>query len=272
MMNLEAFAKMTDDLPEGESKMPVLFIGHGNPMNAIEKNDYHAAWQELGKKLPRPKAILCISAHWETTGTMVTAMEKPKTIHDFGGFPDELFAQQYPAPGSPAFAKETQTAVQKTQVELDYKWGLDHGCWSVLLPMFPKADIPVLQLSLDFRKPPQWHYDLAKELKSLRQKGVLIVGSGNIVHNLGVMRWGGKAYDWATEFDQIAKQKILNGDHQPLVNYEKLGNAAKMAIPTNEHYLPLLYTLALQDKNEKLSFFNEKIDLGSVSMRSLKIG
>ena len=290
MVTLNSFMKsFSDEKPassfagssgEGtEEKMPVLFVGHGNPMNAIEKNEYHNKWTELGKTLPRPKAILCISAHWLSSGTRVTAMEKPKTIHDFGGFPQELFDAQYPAMGSPDLAKETQGLITKTKVQSDFEWGLDHGTWSVLLPMYPKADIPVFQLSIDYTQPPQFHYELAKELSALRKKGVLIIGSGNIVHNLGMIDWSGpngslrgKAFDWAIEFDQKIKNYIDTGDHSSIVNYEKLGSISKLAIPTNEHYLPLLYSLALQEKNDSISYFNEKCEMGSISMRSLKIG
>jgi 4,5-DOPA dioxygenase extradiol len=251
--------------------MPVLFVGHGNPMNAIEKNDYHNKWAELGKTLPRPKAILCVSAHWLTKGTQVTAMEKPKIIHDFGGFPQELFDVQYPVNGSPEFAKETQMLITKTKVQSDFEWGLDHGTWSVLLPMFPNADIPVFQLSIDYSQPPQYHYDLSKELTALRKKGVMIIGSGNIVHNLGMIDWGGKAYDWAIEFDEKIKKLIDERDHSAVINYDKLGRIAQLAVPTNDHYLPLLYSLALQEKNETISYFNEKCEMGSMSMRSLII-
>jgi 4,5-DOPA dioxygenase extradiol len=252
--------------------MPVLFIGHGNPMNAIEQNEYHASWSQLGKELPRPKAILCISAHWLTRGTQVTAMERPETIHDFAGFPKELFAVKYPAPGSPEFAKEVQTIVKRAAVLPDLEWGLDHGTWSVLLPMFPKAGIPVFQLSLDYSRPPQYHYELAKELSSLREKGVLIIGSGNIVHNLRMVDWGGKAYDWTIEFDSRIKKFIDERDHQSVIHYEKLGRIAQLAVPTNDHYLPLVYILALEEKNETISYFNEKCEMGSLSMRSFKIG
>lgn len=255
-----------------EAKMPVLFIGHGNPMNAIEQNEFHRSWQKLGSQLPRPKAILCVSAHWLTQGTRVTAMERPRTIHDFGGFPDALFKKEYKAPGAPELALQTQSLITKTKVESDFEWGLDHGTWSVLLPMYPQADIPVFQLSIDYIKPPQYHYYLAKELALLRTKGVLIVGSGNIVHNLSLIKWQGAPYDWAIEFDNVIKQRIDSADHKSIIEYEKLGNAAKLSVPTNDHYLPLLYALALQGKNEPVKHFNEKIDLGSASMRSLVIG
>lgn len=263
--------KSCNNLCNSESRMPVLFIGHGSPMNAIEKNEYHKKWIELGKTLPKPKAILVVSAHWLTKGTKVTAMEKPRTIHDFVGFPDELFEQQYPAQGSPEFAKKTQSAITKTKVQSDFEWGLDHGTWSVLLPMYPNANIPVFQLSIDYTQPPQYHYELAKELAKLREEGILIIGSGNIVHNLSMIRWNGKAYDWAIEFDWKIKKFIDERNHISIINYEKLGNIAKLAVPTNDHYLPLLYALALQAKNESVSYFNDKCEMGSISMRSLII-
>ncbi len=252
-------------------KMPALFVGHGSPMNAIEDNEFSRAWAEVGQALPRPEAILCVSAHWETAGTLVTGMERPKTIHDFGGFPRELYAMQYPAPGSPELARLTQATVRKTQVHLDQTWGLDHGTWSVLCRMFPAADIPVIQLSLDQTQTPEFHYTLGKELRALRNKGVLIVGSGNIVHNLRIVTFQDKAYDWAIEFDEILKKLIESGDHDSLVNYQSLGQAARLAIPTNEHYLPLLYILALQDRPEQIRFFADRVTLGSISMRSLVI-
>ncbi len=273
ILSLKEFSSLAADLKGEEQRMPVMFAGHGSPMNAIEDNEFSRAWKQLGTVLPLPKAILCVSAHWMTSGnTFVTAMDKPKTIHDFGGFPPALFAAQYPAPGAVTFAVETIGLVDVTKIHPSHDWGLDHGCWSVLLPMFPKADIPVFQLSLDLNKPPQWHYNLALQLKTLRDKGVLIVGSGNIVHNLGIMKWGDTAYDWALEFDQWSKDCISSGNHQALIDYSKKGKVAQLAIPTNEHYLPLLYTLALQDKKDQLSFFNEKTVMGSVSMRSLLLG
>jgi 4,5-DOPA dioxygenase extradiol len=272
MQTLTSFKKEIEKLDPTEALMPVMFVGHGNPMNAIEDNEYSRTWTKMGKELIKPKAILCVSAHWQTRGTSVTAMDKPKTIHDFGGFPDELFNAQYPAPGSPELAKETADIVKKTKIELDHEWGLDHGAWSVLKPMFPEADIPTFQLSLDYTKPPQYHFELAQELKELRKKGVLIMGSGNIVHNLGLVQWTEKAFDWAIEFDEKIKNQILSGDFQPIVDYKKFGKAAELSIPTNEHYLPLLYTLALKDKKEEVQFFNEKTTMGSISMRSLKFG
>jgi 4,5-DOPA dioxygenase extradiol len=199
-------------------------------------------------------------------------MERPKTIHDFGGFPKALFDQQYPAPGSAELAKDTMSLIKSTNVKDDYQWGLDHGTWSVLLPMYPKADIPVLQLSIDYSKPPQYHYDLAKELKELRKKGVLIMGSGNIVHNLGMIDFENKTkFDWAYEFDEKIKSFIDKGDHESVIRYDKMGSIARMAVPTNDHYLPLMYSLGLQDKKDKISYFNDKMDAGSISMRSILI-
>ena len=253
--------------------MPVLFVGHGNPMNAIEENSFTQNWVRVAKSLDHPNAILCISAHWETKGTFVTMMGKPKTIHDFGGFPRELFEVQYPAPGSPEFAKCTQQAVSSTDVMPDFDWGLDHGTWSVLSKMYPKANVPVFQLSIDYSKPPEYHYALGKELKSLRKKGVLIMGSGNIVHNLRYANLNPNAiaYDWAIEFDELSKQLINNREHLRLINYNQLGKAAQLSIPTPEHYLPLLYILGLQEKHEEVEFFNEKMAFSSGSMRSLFI-
>jgi 4,5-DOPA dioxygenase extradiol len=256
---------------DSDKKMPALFVGHGSPMNAIEDNEFSRAWAEVGKALPRPNAILCVSAHWETAGTQVTAMEHPKTIHDFGGFPRELYEMQYPAPGSPELARLIQGTVQKAQVRLDQDWGLDHGTWSVLCRMFPDADIPVVQLSLDRTQEPAFHYALGKELRVLRNKGILIVGSGNMVHNLRMMAWQDEAYDWAIEFDETLKQLILSGDHDSIIHYQNLGKATRLAVPTNEHYLPLLYILAVQDEQEPVRFFTDRMSLGSLSMRSLWI-
>ena len=260
------------EFPDIEIKMPVLFVGHGSPMNAIEDNEFSQAWITAARTLPRPKAILCVSAHWETIGTQVTAMERPKTIHDFYGFPQPLNEAQYPAPGSPTLAEKVQKTVGKINIAADYDWGLDHGAWSVLSRMFPQADVPVIQLSLDRTKEPAFHYELGKELKALRHKGVLILGSGNLVHNLRAVSWQDTGFDWAVEFDQKVKELILSGEHQALIYYPQLGQAARLAIPTNEHYLPLLYVLALQEHGEQISFFTEKITMGSISMRSLRIG
>ena len=252
--------------------MPALFIGHGNPMNAIEDTEFSRAWAAVAQSLPQPKAVLCISAHWETAGTRVTAMEQPKTIHDFYGFPPALFDKRYPAPGSPDLARVTQKMMREAHVELDLEWGLDHGAWSVLCRMYPRADLPVVQLSLDQRKQPASHYELGRELRGLRKKGVLIIGSGNIVHNLREMAWEDKAYDWALKFDAKMKDLILAGDHKAIINYTKLGRSARLAVPTPEHYLPLLYVLGAQEKAESLKFFADKVTLGSMSMRSVKLG
>jgi 4,5-DOPA dioxygenase extradiol len=257
---------------KNSDKLPVLFVGHGSPMNAIEDNEFSAEWGKVGSSLPRPQAILCVSAHWQTHGTFVTAMEKPQTIHDFGGFPQELFDKQYPAPGSPAFAKETKDLIKKTEVGLDSSWGLDHGTWSVLSRMFPKADIPTYQLSLDYTQLPVYHYELGKELQNLRNKGVLIIGSGNIVHNLRMVSFDKEdGFDWAVEFDSDIKKALEDRDHASVIQYEKFGSASRLAVPTNEHYLPMLYAIALQEKNENLSFFNAKNLAGSISMRSMII-
>jgi 4,5-DOPA dioxygenase extradiol len=271
-MNLQSIKRWADDQPL-TGRMPVLFVGHGNPMNAILQNEFTQQWQKLGREIPKPKAILSVSAHWLTRGTAVTAMEMPKTIHDFGGFPQELFDQQYPVKGSPELAKEVTKLVTKTTVHEDHDWGLDHGTWSVLKPMYPEADIPVFQLSLDYYKGPQYHYELAQQLKELRHKGVLIMGSGNIVHNLRMVDFQNRMqYDWAASFDARIKSFIDSGDHQSIIDYEKLGSEARMAVPTNDHYLPLLYPLALQDKKDEVSYFNDKIDASSISMRSVLIG
>jgi len=257
------------DLPE---KMPTLFVGHGSPMNAIEDNEFSRAWVEVGRALPKPRAILCVSAHWETPGVQVTAMERPPTIDDFYGFPQALYDVTYPAPGSPELARLVQTAVANLPVRLDLSWGLDHGAWSVLCRMFPDAQIPVVQFSLDRGLSPQAHYDLGRQLRDLRRKGVLIVGSGNIVHNLRRINWEGGAFDWALDFDDAMRRLILSGDHAAIIDYPKLGETAHLAIPTNEHFLPLLYILALQEKDEEVRFFAEKVSMGSLSMRSVLIG
>ena len=246
-------------------------------MNGIEDNEFSRTWMKFGNEIPKPKAVLVISAHWLTNGTHVTAMNNPKTIHDFGGFPQALFDVQYPAKGNPELAKFTSDLITTTQVGLDHEWGLDHGTWTVVRHMYPNADIPVLQLSIDYNKPPQYHFDLAKQLHSLRKKGVLIIGSGNMVHNLGMVAWdklqeSAYGFDWAIEMNQIFKEKIGNRDFQSLIQYEKLNTAAKLAIPTPDHYYPLLYTLALQDKQDEISFFNDKAVGGSLTMTSVKWG
>jgi len=231
----------------------------------------------VAKTIPKPSAILCVSAHWETKGTFVTAMQNPPTIHDFGGFPKALFEVQYPAPGSPDLAKETKSIVTKTEVGLDEKWGLDHGAWSVIKHLYPNANVPVIQMSLDYYQTPQYHYELAKELASLRKKGVLIIGSGNMVHNLRMVAWdklnvAGYGFDWALEASDKMKKYILNGDHQQLINFRSHGKPFELAIPTPEHYLPLLYAMALKEENEAVSLFNDKAVAGSLTMTSVKIG
>lgn len=275
-LKLNELNKMTEPLSE-TAKMPVLFLGHGSPMNAIEENEFVAGFRNISKTIQKPNAILCVSAHWETRGTYVTAMAHPSTIHDFGGFPQALFDVQYPAPGSPELARETKSLVKKTDVWLDDKWGLDHGAWSVIKHLYPNADVPVIQMSLDYHQSPQYHYELAKELKSLREKGVLIVGSGNMVHNLGMMAWDKLnadeyGFDWAIEASEKMKSFIQSGDHTQLINFKSQGKAFDLAIPTPEHYLPLLYALALQDQNEQVSLFNDKAVAGSLTMTSVKIG
>lgn len=256
-------------------KMPVLFLGHGSPMNAIEENEFVKGFRKVGQEIQKPNAILCISAHWETRGTMVTAMENPPTIHDFGGFPRELFEVQYPAPGSPELARETKALIKSTEVGLDDKWGLDHGAWSVIKHLYPKANIPVIQMSLDYYQGPQYHYELAKQIKSLREKGVLIVGSGNLVHNLRMVDWkrlnDTYAYDWAEEANAKMKKFIKEGDHKSLINYAQQGKPFQLAIPSPEHYLPLLYTLALKDEKDSIEFFNDKPVAGALTMTSVRI-
>lgn len=251
--------------------MPVLFVGHGNPMYAITDNPYRTSWAELGLTLPRPEAILCISAHWLTNGTSVTLSEQPKTIHDFGGFPDELFQQEYPAPGAVLTAKSVIQNVTSVQIDEDYKWGLDHGAWAVLMNMYPMADIPVFQMSLDYLKSPRYHFNLARELSFLRKNGVMVIASGNIVHNLRQMRWedGAKPFTWAIEFDSFVKKHIEDNKPEHLIEIETLGARARLANPTNDHYLPLMYALGLREESDELQFFNETIDMGSMSMRSL---
>lgn len=274
MSTLSALAKLGSQL-QPSARMPVMFVGHGNPMNAIEDNIYSQTWKKMGTTLPHPQAILSISAHWITKGTKVTGNTHPKTIHDFGGFPKKLFDQQYPAPGSPDMAKLAKDLVTYSHLQTDDSWGLDHGTWSVLLPMYPKANIPVFQLSLDYDQPLQYHYEIGKQLSKLREKGVLIIGSGNLVHNLGMVDWGntGKSYDWALDFDSKFTEWINKGDHASILNYQQiLGNTAKMAHPSYDHLLPLFYILGLQQKNEKVNYFNDRFDLGSISMRSLLIG
>jgi 4,5-DOPA dioxygenase extradiol len=277
MTTLAAFKNFTDSLEQQEQLMPALFVGHGSPMNGIEDTEFSRRWTQMAKEIPEPKAVLAISAHWFTRGTKITAMDFPKTIHDFGGFPQALFDVQYPAPGNPTLAKETAGLIHITKVELDHDWGLDHGTWTVVRHMYPNANIPVLQLSIDYSKGPQYHYELGKELYTLRKKGVLIIGSGNMVHNLGMVAWHKLnekeyAYDWAAKMNSKFKELIENGNHQALINYSALGKEALLAIPTPEHYLPLMYTLGLKDKKDNVSFFNDTAVGGSLTMTSVKFG
>jgi 4,5-DOPA dioxygenase extradiol len=275
MSGLAEFKTFTANLQEQDSLMPVLFIGHGSPMNGIENNAFSTIWAAMARDIPQPKAVLVVSAHWFTRGTHVTAMDFPKTIHDFGGFPQALFDVQYPAPGDPALAAETAGLIHSAVVGLDHDWGLDHGAWTVVRHMYPQANIPVLQLSIDYTKAPEYHYHLAKELYALRKKGVLILGSGNMVHNLRMMSWemiNGGGYDWALEMNERFKSLILSREHQRLLDYQNLGKEAMLAIPTPEHYLPLMYTLGLQNATEGVSLFNDKAVGGSLTMTSVRIG
>ncbi len=255
-----------------QTRMPVLFIGHGNPMNVIEDNEFARAWIEAGKQLPKPKAIICVSAHWVTRGTLVTAMDKPRTIYDFYGFPPEMYEIRYDAPGAPDLAEQLRRVIKKTNVQPDFEWGLDHGTWTVLKRMFPQADVPVIQMSLNANIEPSAHYEIGRQLKELREEGVLIIGSGNIVHNLRMVRFDDSAFDWAVEFDQRIAKWIEQHDDDPIMHYEKGDQAAALAINTAEHYVPLLYSLALRDEDEPVSFFADKVMGGSISMRSVRIG
>lgn len=277
MTTLDPLYRWTKELQEEDVELPVLFIGHGSPMNGIEDNEFSRTWNKFGNEIPKPKAVLVVSAHWLTNGTHVTAMENPKTIHDFGGFPQALFDVQYPAKGSPELAQVTADLVTTTPVGLDHEWGLDHGTWTVVRHMYPNADIPVLQLSIDYSKPAQYHFDLAQQLKSLRKKGVLIIGSGNMVHNLRMVAWDKLqekeyGYDWAVEMNSVFKEKIGDRDFRALIEYEKLNAAAKLAIPTPDHYYPLIYTLGLQNDSDEISFFNDRLVGGSLNMTSVKFG
>lgn len=270
------FQNYINSFKERENKMPVLFIGHGSPMNGIEDNAFTQGWIEIAKTMELPSAVLVISAHWLTRGTHVTAMDFPKTIHDFGGFPDELYQVRYPAPGSPELATEIQKDIRTVEVGLDHEWGLDHGTWTVVRHMFPDANIPVLQLSIDYSKPAHYHYNLANQLIKLRKKGVLIIGSGNMIHNLRMIDWQmmkeNKGYDWAEELNNQFIQLIENKQHSKLYNLQELGEAGKLAIPTPDHYYPLMYSLGLQDAKDDVEIFNNHLLGGSLSMTSVKIG
>ena len=271
-MHLKDLARLAEGFSP-TPRMPVLFLGHGSPMNAIEENTFVQGFRKIGSELPRPNAILCISAHWETRGTRVTAMAMPRTIHDFGGFPQALFEVQYPAPGSPELAATTQDLLAPTPVELDESWGLDHGAWSVIKHLYPDADVPVVQLSLDRGLSARQHYELGRQLAPLRDRGVLIVGSGNLVHNLGMVAWDhlndAYAYDWAAEARTRMNALIMAGDHARLQDPHALGKAFRLAIPTPEHYLPVLYALALQQKDEEPMLFNDQPLGGSLTMTSV---
>jgi len=254
------------------SQMPVVFFGHGSPMNTLDRNQYTETWRKIGEAIPAPKAIVCVSAHWYTEGTAVTAMSRPRTIHDFYGFPQALFDVQYPAPGKPDLAERVRELLAPVDVALDESWGLDHGTWSVLKHAYPKADVPVVQLSIDGTQPPQFHYELARRLAPLRDEGVLVAGSGNVVHNLRLMRRGGPAYDWAVRFNEKIREALASRDHRALVDFERLGGDARLSVPTPEHYLPLLYIAALQREDEAVSFPVDGYDLGSVSMLTAAAG
>ena len=255
--------------------MPAIFFGHGNPMNALQSNPWTEGWAAIGKSIPRPKAILCVSAHWYLPATLVTATERPRTIHDFGGFPRELYEVKYPAPGQPELAARVRDFLAPVSAGLDNRWGLDHGTWSVLCHVFPEADVPIIQLSVDETQPAEFHYELAKHLAPLRDEGVLVMGSGNLVHNLHTYAWGRhkvEPFDWAVRFEELARGLLLSGNHGPLISYESLGEDARLSAPTPDHYLPLLYVLALQRENDEVNFPVEGFDGGSISMLSVQIG
>jgi len=255
--------------------MPAVFFGHGNPLNALLSNEYSAGWASVGASMPRPKAILSVSAHWYVPETAVTVSAQPRTIHDFGGFPRELYEVKYPAPGAPELARRVQELLAPTPVRLDKEWGLDHGTWAVLCHVFPRADVPVVQLSIDETQAAEFHYELARRLAPLRDEGVLVMGSGNLVHNLHAYAWGRHAvapFDWAVRFEERARELMLAGDDHPLVAYETLGRDALLSVPTPDHYLPLLYVLALRRKGEQVSFPVAGVDGGSISMLSVRLG
>ena len=275
-MNLNDLTNISGTFANTE-KMPVLFLGHGSPMNAIEENQFVRGFRNISREIPKPNAILCISAHWFTNGTFVTAMDMPKTIHDFYGFPKELFAVDYPAPGSPELARGAAALLLPDHVEEDHSWGLDHGAWSVIKHLYPDADIPVIQLSIDYTKPPEYHFDLAGRLQKLREKGILIIGSGNIVHNLRLIDWRnintvGSGWDWAVEAREKTNNWILDGNIQNLIDYQKQGVALQTAVPSPDHYMPLIYSLGLKEKSENISLFNDELIGGSLSMTSVRIG
>lgn len=274
-MKLNDLNKLSSGFSQTDT-MPVLFLGHGSPMNAIEDNEFTRNFRDISTRFEKPKAILVVSAHWETKGTFLTAMEQPETIHDFGGFPRALYEVQYPAPGSPELAQETKQLIQSTEVGLTDKWGLDHGAWSVIRHLYPEADIPVVEMSIDYTKGPRYHYELAQELAALRNKGVLIVGSGNLVHNLRMVDWQrmneiGYGYDWAEEARSKMNEWIMGDNHKDLIDYQKQGTAFNLAIPSPDHYIPLLYSLGLKNSKDEVSLFNDKTMAGSLSMTSVYI-
>ncbi len=275
-MNLNDLQNISACFPN-TGRMPVLFLGHGSPMNAIEENQFVQGFRKAADEIPKPNAILCISAHWFTDGTKVTAMDMPKTVHDFGGFPQALYDIDYPAPGSPELAKDMAGFLSPILVEEDHQWGLDHGAWSVIRHLYPEADIPVIQMSIDYSKPPQYHFDLAKRLYKLREKGILIIGSGNIIHNLRLIDWRnintvGAGWDWAVEAREKTNSWLLEGDFQSIIDYHKQGFFMQYAVPSPDHYLPLVYSLGLKDKPERLVLFNDELIGGSLSMTSVRIG
>ena len=262
-------------MPDAATRLPALFVGHGNPMNALQTNAWTGGWAALGRSLPRPRAVLSVSAHWYIEGTAVTAMDAPRTIHDFGGFPRELFAVRYPAPGDAALAARVQRLLAPLPVSADQHWGLDHGTWSVLCHLFPQADVPVVQLSIDETQPPSFHYELGARLRPLREESILLLGSGDIVHNLHAYAWGRhpqEPYDWALRFEARVRELLASGDHTPLIEYPALGRDAMLAVPTPEHYLPLLYVLGATVAGEPVSFPVEGMDGGSVSMLAVQVG
>ncbi len=277
MTSLSKLRKFTEDFPLQETLMPVLFVGHGSPMNGIEINEFSRKWIDLAGQINKPNAVLVVSAHWYINSTKITAMDFPSTIHDFGGFPQELFEVQYPAPGSLVLAEETKNIIHTAKVELDHDWGLDHGTWSIVRNMYPDADVPILQLSIDYTKPAAYHYELAKELFQLRKRGILIIGSGNMVHNLRMLAWDklnveGFGFDWALEMNHNFKSLIQRGNHDSLIHYENLGMEALLSIPTPEHYLPLIYSIGLSTKQDAINFFNDKVVAGSLTMTSVQFG
>lgn len=275
-MNLNDLQNLSN-LFSNTEKMPILFLGHGSPMNAVEENQFVQGFRKAASEIPKPNAILCISAHWLTNGTKVTAMSIPRTIHDFSGFPQALFDIQYPAPGSPELAREAAELLKPILVEEDHSWGLDHGAWSVIKHMYPEADIPVIQMSIDYSKPPQYHFDLAQKLNKLREKGILIIGSGNIIHNLRLIDWRnintvGAGWDWAIEAREKTNNWLLDGNFKNIIDYQNQGISLQYSVPTPDHYLPLIYILGLKTSSEELSLFNDELIGGSLSMTSVRIG